>query len=100
MEGAGKKVQKEEWDVFSDRESRQNFDIYLLQGIATLPRIDYKFDPQCRDRIAGNDFLHNSFVSNAEHRHKHLKAFLACCNSTNKAPSKEEFPNWKIRHFM
>ena len=57
MAGAGKKVYKGEWDVFSARELRQNFGIYLLQGLAPSPRIKCKFNPQCRDRIAGNYFV-------------------------------------------
>ena len=100
MEGAGKKVYKGEWDVFSARELKQNFGIYLLQGLAPSPRIKYKFNPQCRDIIAGNDFVYNSFGSNAERRHKHFKAFLARCNPFIKSPIKEEFPSWKIRPFI
>ena len=100
MEGAGNKFYKGEWDVFSARELRKQFSIYLLQGLDILPRIEYNFIPQCRDRIAGNDFVYNSFSSNAERRHKHFKAFLACCNPMIKSPSKEDFPNWKIRPFI
>ena len=85
MVGAGKKVYKGEWDIFSAIELRQHFGIYLLQGLAPLPRIEYKFNPQCRDRIAGNDFVYNSFGSNAERRHNNFKAFLACCNPMIKA---------------
>ena len=39
MAGAGKKVYKGEWDIFSDRELGQHFGIYLLQGLAPLPMI-------------------------------------------------------------
>ena len=92
MAGAGKKVYKGEWVIFSARELRQHFGIYLLQGLAPSPRIEYKFNPQCRDRIAGNDFVYNSFGSNAKCRDKHFKVFLACCNPMIKSPSKEEFP--------
>ena len=88
MEGAGKKVYKGKWDIFSDRELRQNFGVYLLQGLAPSPRIEDKFNPQWRYRIAGNDFVYNSFGSNAKRRHKHFKAFLVCCNPMIKAPSK------------
>ena len=100
VEGAGKKVYKGEWDEFSARELRHHFGIYLLQGLAPLPRIEYKFNPQCRDIFAGNDFVYNSFVINAERIHKHFKAFLACCNTMIKTPSKEESHNWKIRLFI
>ena len=100
MSGPGNKFYKGEWDIFSARELSRHFGIYLFQGIAPSPRIDYKFNTQCRDKIAGNYFVYNSFRSNAKRRHKHFKAFLACCNPMIKAPSKEEFPNWKIRPFM
>ena len=77
MSGAGKKVYKGGWYVFSARYLRHNFGIYLLQGLAPSPRIENKFNPQFRDRIAGNDFVYNSFGSNAKRRQKHCKAFLA-----------------------
>ena len=96
----GKNIYKGEWDILSARESRQHFGIYLLQGIAPPPMIKYKFNPQCRDRISGNDFVYNSLGSNVERRHKNFKAFLACCNPIIKAPIKEEFPNWKIKPFI
>ena len=57
MSGAGKKVYKGEWDIFSAGELRQHFGIYLLQGLAPSPRIEYKFNPECRYRISGNDFV-------------------------------------------
>ena len=57
MSGAGKKVYKREWDNLSARELRQHFGICLFQGLAPSPRIEYKFNPQCRDIIAGNDFV-------------------------------------------
>ena len=77
MAGAGKKVYKGEWYIFSYIYLRQHFGSYLLQGLAPSPRIEYKFNTQCRDIIAGNDFVYNSFGSNAERRHKHFKTFLA-----------------------
>ena len=77
MAGAGKNIYKREWDVFSAREFRQHFGVYLLLGLAPSPMIEYKFNPQCRERITGNDFVYTSFGSNAEHRHKHFKVFLA-----------------------
>ena len=100
MSGAGKKFYKGEWDIFYGRYLRQHFVIDLLQGLAPSPRIRYKLNPQCRDRISGNDFMYNSFGRNDERRHKHFKALLACCNTTIKAPSKEEFHNWKIITFV
>ena len=54
---AGMKFHKGEWDISSARELRQDFGIYLLQGLDPSPRIEYKLNPQCRDRIAGNDFV-------------------------------------------
>ena len=46
MAGAGKNFYKGDWDIFSAKESRQHFGIYLLQGLAPLPKIEYKFNPQ------------------------------------------------------
>ena len=45
MSGAGKKVYKGEWYVFSARYLRHNFGIYLLQGLAPSPRIENKLIP-------------------------------------------------------
>ena len=77
MAGAGKNFYKGDWDIFSGRELRHHFGTYLLQGLATLPRIDYKFNTQFRDRISGNYFVYNLFGSNAERRQNNFKAFLA-----------------------
>ena len=88
MAGAGKKVYKGEWYILSAIDLRQHFGIYLLQVLASLPSIKYKLNTQCRDRIAGNYFVYNSFVSNAKCKQKNFKAFLACCNTMIKEPRK------------
>ena len=77
MSGAGKKVQKGGWDVFSARELRQHFVIYLLQGLAPSQKIKYKFNTQCRDIFSANSFVYNSFGSNFKRSQRHYKASLA-----------------------
>ena len=69
-----------EFEPFKALELRQHFGLYVLQGLAPSPRIEYNFNSQYKDRIAGNDFVSQSFGKNAKRRHKHFKSFLACCN--------------------
>ena len=97
MAGAGSNVYKGEWKPFTATELRQHFGLYLLQGLSPSPRVEYKFNPQRRDRIAGNDFVYKSFNANAQRRHKHFKAFLACCNPLINPPSRDQYPKWKVR---
>ena len=59
MAGAGGKFYKGDCYVFSARELRQHFGIYLLRGLAPSPRKDYKFNPQFIERIDVNDFVYN-----------------------------------------
>ena len=40
--------------------------------------------------------VYNPSNSNAELRHRHVKAFLACYNHIIAQPSWDEYPNWKI----
>ena len=96
MDGAASTIYLE-LEPFKALELRQHFGLYILQGLAPSPRIEYKFNAQVKDRIAGNDFVSQSFGANAVRRHKHFKAFLACCNPLKDTPSQTEYPNWKIR---
>ena len=85
---------------FSERELQQHFGLYVLHRISPTPRVEHKFCLQTQDPIAGNNFCYMSFGPNAERRHKHFKAFLACQNPAIAAPSKKGFPNWKICGFL
>ena len=68
-----------------------------MHGLSPAPRIEYKFQPQHKDRVGGNDFVYQSFGPNAERRHKQFKCFLACQDPGIAVPSKDVFPNWKIK---
>ena len=91
--GVGSTMYIDDWKPFTVNELRQHFGLYVLQGLSPSPRVEYKFKPQRRDGIGGNDMIHNAFSSNADRRHKHFKAFLACCNPIIPPPSRDEYPN-------
>ena len=85
------------------RSVRCGLNLYSTLGVGERPwstykpRVEYKFNPQRTDRVCGNDFVHQSFDSNAKRRHKHFKAFLACVDPCLPTPARDEYPNWKIR---
>ena len=81
---------------FMPSEIQQHMGLYILQGFAPSPQVEFKLKPQRVDRYNGNDFVFHSFGPNAECRHKHFKAFLACQDPAIDPPSKKKFPNWKI----
>ena len=94
--GTGGTIYKD-FTPFSVKEIRQHFGLYVLQGLVLSPRIEMKFKPQRVDPVAGNDFYHQSFGTNAERRHRHFKTFLALQNPSIHAPSQSEYPNWKVQ---
>ncbi|OEU12697.1 hypothetical protein FRACYDRAFT_243954 [Fragilariopsis cylindrus CCMP1102] len=87
---------------FSVRELRSHFGLYVLQGLSPSPRVEYKFKPQTADPVNGNDYVYQSFGQkmNRERRHKHFKAFLSFQDPTMKVPSRDSFPNWKVRPLL
>ena len=96
LAGAGESTYKD-FKPFTTREIRQHFGIYVLHGIQPSMRVEYKFRSQRQDPVSGNDFVNRSFGPNAERRHKHFKAFLACVDPSIKTPNQDKFPNWKVR---
>ena len=89
-----------DWKPFTERELRQHFGLYVLNGISPTPRVENKFQSQRHDPVGGNDFVFNSFGPGAQRRHKHFKAFLACVNPAIHPPSRNKYPNWKIRALL
>jgi Transposase IS4 len=55
-----------------------------------------KFQPQSVDPINGNDFIFRSFVTNAERRHRHFKAFFTIQDPRLIVPDRNKEPNWKV----
>ena len=76
---------------------RQHIDLYIFNGLAPSPRVEIKFKPQRADVVHGNDFIYQAFGPNAERRHRRLECFFVCQNPVIDIPSRDEYPNWKIR---
>ena len=62
--GAGSTMYVDDRKPFTVTELRQRFGLYVLQWLAPSPCVEYKFEPQRRDLIAGNDMVYNAFHSN------------------------------------
>ena len=82
---------------FTTEKLRQHFGLYVLQGLCPSPRIEMKFHSKSQDKTHGNDLVYRSFGANAERRHRHFKAFLACQDPRIFPPNQDEEPNWKVR---
>ena len=50
--------------------------------------------------VHGNDFIYTSFRYNAEHRHRHFKAFLATQDPVIILPKRSIFTNWNVRPML
>ena len=50
--------------------------------------------------VHGNDFIYTSFRYNAEHRHRHFKAFLATQDPVINLPKRSIFTNWNVRPML
>ena len=93
---AGDTINKD-YKPFTTKEIRKHFGLYVLHGLFPTPRVEYKFRPQRVDRVAGNDFVNQSFGKNAKNRHKHFKAFLSCCDPRIETPDRDSILNGKVR---
>ena len=62
--------------------------------------MEYKFQPQSKDSVHGNDFIYHSFGPNAERRHRHFKNFLAIQDPAIDIPPRNKYPNWKVRPIL
>ena len=83
-----------DWKPFNARELRQNFGLYLFNGLAPSPRAEQKFKPLSQDPVHGNDFIYHTFGPNAERRHCHFKTFLGIQDPAISTPSRKNYPNW------
>jgi hypothetical protein len=88
------------FEKFTPVEIKRHLGLYLLQGVAPSPQIESKFSSQKRDPIHGNDMVHDAFGGNAVLRHKQFKAFFAVQDPLIATPSREEYPNWKVREMI
>ena len=82
---------------FTPSEIRKHVGIYVLQGLNPSPRVEWKFAPQRRDKVHGNDFVYRSFGTAAERRHRHFKSFFALQDPAIEIPDRRKYPNWKVR---
>ena len=58
--------------------------------------MENKFRPDHVDEVHVNNFIYNSFGSNAERRHRYFKAFFSLQDPSIKVPERSLFPNWKV----
>jgi len=73
-------VYYQDYEPFDVDEIKQHFGLYIINGLVPSPWVEYKFQPQSKDKIHGNDHIYCSFGSNAVHCHTHFKAFLVLQN--------------------
>ena len=58
------------WTPFNIDEIEQLIGMYILDGLNTSPRIEYKFCPQDEDPVNGNNLCSAMFGSDTERRLK------------------------------
>ena len=80
---------------FTVSELKQHLALYVVNGLCPSPRAEMKFQPQSIDPINGNDFIFRSFVSNAERRHRHFKAFFTMQDPRLIVPDRDKEPTGK-----
>jgi hypothetical protein len=81
---------------FTVGELKQHLALYVVNGLCPSPQAEMKFQPQSVDPLNGNDFIFRSFVSNAERRHRHFKAFFTMQDPRLIVPDRNKEPNWKV----
>ena len=96
MNGAGDTTYKD-FKAFTREEIRRHLGIYILQGVAPSPKVEFKFASHMKDMIHGNDMVNNAFGPNAIARHKQFKAFFALQNPCIPTPPRKEYLNWKVK---
>ena len=65
---------------FTMKEIRQHTGLYVWNELNPSPRVEYKFDPQVKNKLHGSDFIYDSFGgkgSNVKTRHKQFKVRFA-----------------------
>ena len=78
----------------------QHIRLYIFNGLSPSSGVENKYYPQQEDPVHGNDFMFNSFGTNAEIRHQHFKTFLSCQNPEIDPPPRSKYPNWKMRPIL
>jgi hypothetical protein len=85
---------------FSTADTKKFIGLLMLHGLAPSPRISYKFKDQGMDPVNGNDFVKESFGTNAEKKWKMWKLFFGIQDPRKATPSKKTHPNWKVDPFL
>jgi hypothetical protein len=85
---------------FSVEEIEMFLGLYIFNGLAPSPRVEFKFKTQQQDPVQGNDFIAGMFGSNSVRRLKHFKAFFSVQNPLIQPPSRKTNPNFKVDHFL
>jgi hypothetical protein len=78
-------------------EIRQHLGLYIFNGLNPSPQVEMKFEQQEDDEVNGNDFIYESFGSNAEQRHRHFKAFFAVQDPILPTPDCWKHPLHKVQ---
>lgn len=98
LAGAGKGgTYYPDFTPFTVHEIRQHVGLYIFHNLSPTPKIEQKFQPQCKDPLHDRDFIVNAMGYQLERHHKHFKAFFSVQNPTIQTPSRKKFPNWKVR---
>ena len=71
MNGGGDSTYKD-FRPFTRVEIRRHIGLYILQGLAPSPQVEFKFMSHQQDPIHGNDMVSIAFGANAMKRHKTL----------------------------
>ena len=70
--------------------------MYILDGLNTSPRIEYKFCPQDEDPVNGNNLCSAMFGSDAKRRFKKFIALLVVQDPVLPIPNRRLVPNHKV----
>jgi hypothetical protein len=85
---------------FSTADTKKFVGLLMLHGLAPSLRISYKFKDQDMDPVNGNDFVKESFGTNAEKKWKMWRLFFGIKAPRKATPSKKTHPNGKVDPFL
>ena len=89
-----------DFNDFDTDELKPHIGCIILQGISPSPRVSMKFKTHGDDFANGKKIVCSYMGPNAERRHRHFKRFFGVQNPIKVAPSKNNFPLWKVKEFL
>ena len=99
---AGEKghIYKDKWKDFNDDDIRKFLGTLVIDGLAPLPRLATKMQPQSKGRTQGNNFIAGRIGPNAELKYKLFRHFFGCQDLLSIPPEKAKCPNYKVDEFF